>query len=189
MPTIHIETQNNDISNIVIMPGDPKRAEYIAKKYLTEVKIVNTIRKMTAYTGLYKNKKITIFPSGMGNPSIGIYSYELFKNYNVDVIIRVGSMGSYLDNLKTNDILLVNNSISYSTYAKILDNYDKIYVPSSNEVNNIIAKTAIENQIPLKKGNIFCSDVFYAQTNDFQNKTYVAWLLDQPFVHTKGNLA
>ncbi len=170
MPTVHIESSKEDIASIVIMPGDPKRAEYIAKKYLKNTKIVNLVRKMTAYTGTYKNKKITIFPSGMGNPSMGIYSYELFNDYQVNTIIRVGSMGSYLANLKLNDILLVDNSISNSTYAKVLDNYDKMYVQSSSDINNIIIKTATENNIALKKGNIFCSDVFYSQNNDFVNK-------------------
>ena len=170
MSTVHIESLNEDISNVVIMPGDPKRAEYIAKKYLSEAKIVNSIRNMTAYTGKYKNKKITIFPSGMGNPSMGIYSYELYTNYNVDVIIRVGSMGSYLDNLKLNDILLVDNSFSNSNFAKVLDNYEKMYISSDNNINNLIISVANNKQIPLKKGNIFCSDVFYPKYNDFLNK-------------------
>lgn len=170
MPTIHIEASNEDISNIVIMPGDPKRAEYIAKKYLNEVKIVNVIRKMTAYTGFYKNKKITVFPSGMGNPSIGIYSYELYTNYGVNTIIRIGSMGSYLEKLKLNDILLVDNSFSDSNYAKVLDNYDKVYVSSSNDINSLVIATANEKQIALKKGNVFCSDVFYSKYNDYVSK-------------------
>ena len=170
MPTIHIESNLEDISNIVIMPGDPKRAEYIAKKYLQNTKIVNLVRKMTAYTGIYKNKKITIFPSGMGNPSMGIYSYELYKEYNVDTIIRVGSMGSYIENLKLNDILLVDNSVSNSNYAKILDNYEKVYCNSSNEINNLIIKSANELKIPIKKGNIFSSDSFYSNNNNYTNK-------------------
>ena len=96
MATPHIESKKKDIAPIVLMPGDPKRAEYIAKKYLDKVKLVNQVRGMTAYTGYYKGKRITIFPSGMGIPSIGIYSHELFSFYDVEYIIRVGTMGSYV---------------------------------------------------------------------------------------------
>ena len=102
--SIHIESKNEDISNIVLMPGDPKRCEYIAIKFLANARIVNNVRGMTAYTGYYKSKKITVFPSGMGCPSMGIYSYELFKDYNVSTIIRIGTMGSYT-NLKLKDIV------------------------------------------------------------------------------------
>lgn len=97
----HIESNKEDIAKIVLMPGDPKRCEYIARKYLSNTKIVNNVRGMTAYTGDYKSKRITLFPSGMGIPSMGIYSYELFKEYDVDSIIRIGTAGSYTDlNLK-----------------------------------------------------------------------------------------
>ena len=85
----HIESKKEDIANIVLMPGDPKRCEYIAKNFLAGAHIINNVRGMTAYTGNYKNKRVTIFPSGMGCPSMGIYSYELFKEYNVDYIINV----------------------------------------------------------------------------------------------------
>jgi len=128
MPTVHIESKKEEIANIVLMPGDPKRAEYIAKKYLTDAKVVNLVRKMSAYTGYYKNKLITIFPSGMGIPSMGIYSYELFNEYNVDTIIRIGSMGAYIKELSLKDTLLVENSVSDSTYALMMDGYDKKYI-------------------------------------------------------------
>ena len=84
MPTTHIESEIGEIASVVLMPGDPNRAKYIAENYLKNVKIVNKVRGMTAYTGEYDGKKITIFPSGMGIPSIGIYSYELFKHYKVE---------------------------------------------------------------------------------------------------------
>ena len=99
MPTPHIESKLEDIAKIVLMPGDPKRAEYIAKNYLTDIKLVNEVREMTAYTGYYKNKRITIFPSGMGIPSMSIYSHELFNFYDVDCIIRIGTMGAYIEEL------------------------------------------------------------------------------------------
>ena len=93
--TVHIEAKRDEIAKVVLMPGDPKRSEYIAKKFLKEVKLVNSVRGMTAYTGYYKDKLVTVFPSGMGIPSMGIYSYELFKEYGVENIIRIGSCGGY----------------------------------------------------------------------------------------------
>lgn len=170
MPTVHIESKKEDIANIVLMPGDPKRAEYIAKKYLTDVKVVNLVRKMSAYTGYYKNKLITIFPSGMGIPSMGIYSYELFNEYNVDTIIRIGSMGAYIKELSLEDTLLVENAVSDSTYALMMDGYDKKYINASSYVNDIITTTASEKSINLKKGNIYSSDVFYEKNNDYLEK-------------------
>ena len=92
--TPHISSKKEDISNIVLMPGDPLRAKYIAENFLENAKLVNSVRNVLAYTGYYKNKKITVFASGMGMPSIGIYSYELYKFYDVDTIIRIGSCRS-----------------------------------------------------------------------------------------------
>lgn len=170
MATVHIESNKEDIANIVLMPGDPKRSEYIAKKFLTNVKLVNTVRGMHAFTGYYKNKRITIFPSGMGNPSMGIYSYELFTEYDVENIIRIGSCGAYIPKLKLNDVILVNKSVSESSYAKMLDNSLHKSIKSSVELNNNIILTASENNIDIIKGNIYCSDVFYEKDNDYQKK-------------------
>ncbi len=165
----HIESRLDDISDVVLMPGDPKRCEYVAKKFLSNAKLVNNVRGMTAYTGYYKSKKVTIFPSGMGIPSMGIYSYELFKEYNVNNIIRIGTMGAYTD-LKLKDIVLVTNSITNSNYGKFLCNYNNVNVQSNIELNNIIEKTANDININLNKGNIYSSDVFYEQNNDFKDK-------------------
>lgn len=165
MPTAHIESNLCDIASIVIMPGDPKRASYIAKNYLNDVVKVNDVRGITAYTGLYKNKKVTVFPSGMGIPSMGIYSYELFKFYNVDTIIRIGTMGSYVDSLDVGDLVLTNRSYSDSSFALVQSNYDKNYLDANIEINKIIEDTAKKNNIILKNGDIYTSDVFYADTN------------------------
>lgn len=165
MPTAHIESNLGDIAPIVIMPGDPKRASYIAKNYLNDVVKVNDVRGITAYTGLYKNKKVTVFPSGMGIPSMGIYSYELFKFYNVDTIIRIGTMGSYVDSLDVGDLVLTNRSYSDSSFALVQSNYDKNYLDANIEINKIIEDTAKKNNIILKNGDIYTSDVFYADTN------------------------
>lgn len=165
----HIESKLEDISSVVLMPGDPKRCEYIARKFLANSKIVNNVRGMTAYTGFYKSKKITVFPSGMGCPSMGIYSYELFKEYNVDTIIRIGTMGGYTD-LKLKDIVLVDNSITNSNYGKYLCNYSNININGDMELNNIILNTSKELGLNIYKGNIYSSDVFYEQNNDFKDK-------------------
>lgn len=166
--SVHIESSNDVISKTVLMPGDPKRCEYIAKKFLSNARIINYVRGMTAYTGYYKSKQITVFPSGMGNPSMGIYSYELFKEYDVNNIIRIGTMGTYT-NLKLKDIVLVTNSVTNSNYGKYLCNYPNINVESNNELNNIIENVSREINIPVIKGNIYTSDVFYEQKDVYKD--------------------
>ena len=169
MPTPHIESSPNDIASIVIMPGDPKRAEYIARQYLTNAKLVNSVRGMTAYTGFYKNKQVTIFPSGMGIPSIGIYAYELFNNYNVETIIRIGTIGAYNPNLKLGDIILAKRAYTDSTFAKVQSDYEENYLNSDEILNKIITETSKENNYNLIEGNIFTSDVFY-EKKDYRQK-------------------
>lgn len=161
MATPHIESKIEDISNIVLMPGDPNRAKYIADNYLTNVKLINKVRGMFAYTGEYKTKKITVFPSGMGIPSMGIYSYELFKEYNVDYIIRIGTIGAYDERLQLGDVVLADKTYSDSTFAKIQSNYKESYLESNKELNELIIETAKEINIPCINGTIFTSDVFY----------------------------
>ena len=108
----HIEAKKEDIAKVVIMPGDPNRARFMANKFLTDIKEINTVRAMYGYTGNYKGKKVTIMAHGIGMPSIGIYSYELYKDYDVDLIIRVGSVGAYADDLEALAIVLVTESYS-----------------------------------------------------------------------------
>ena len=170
MATVHIESNIGDISDVVLMPGDPKRSEYIAKKYLSDYKLVNDVRGMTAYTGYYKNRLITVFPSGMGNASMGIYSYELFKEYGVENIIRIGSTGGYNENLKLNDVILVTGSYSESTYANALDGYGDKTISSSDDLNLVIENTAVEHNMNITKGNIYCSDAFYENDYNFRDR-------------------
>ena len=167
--SVHIESNKDDIAETVLMPGDPKRCEYIARKFLANAKLINNVRGMTGYTGYYKSKKITVFPSGMGNPSMGIYSYELFKEYDVNNIIRIGTMGAYT-NLNLKDIVLVTNSVTNSNYGKFLCNYPNININGSIELNSAIESTAATLNIKVNKGNIYSSDVFYEQNNDFKEK-------------------
>jgi len=140
--TPHNEAKIDDISNIVLMPGDPLRAKYIADTFLDDAKLVNTVRNMFGYTGFYKGKKITVFASGMGMPSIGIYSYELYKFYNVDTIIRIGSCGAYNENLNLLDTILVDNAYTEGNYAYELNEEDCHIMNSSSDINKVIEDTA-----------------------------------------------
>ena len=170
MATVHIESNREDIADIVLMPGDPKRSEYIAKNFLKDYKLVNSVRGMTAYTGYYKDRLVTVFPSGMGNPSMGIYSYELFKEYGVENIIRIGSTGGYSESLKLNDVILVTESYSESTYGLVLDDYKEKSIEASNKLNLVIESAAKDNGIDLVKGKIFCSDAFYEKEYDYKDR-------------------
>ena len=170
MATVHIESNVGEISDVVLMPGDPKRSEYIAKNFLSDYRLVNDVRGMTAYTGYYKNRLVTVFPSGMGNPSVGIYSYELFKEYGVENIIRIGSCGGYHENLKLNDIILVSGSYSESNYAMALDGFNERTINSSDNLNEIIENTAKEKMMNIVKGNIYCSDAFYEKSYNYNER-------------------
>jgi len=159
--TPHIEAKKEDIAKKVIMPGDPLRAKMIAEKYLTDCKLVNTVRNQLAYTGLYKGKRVTVFSSGMGNPSMGIYSYELFNVYDVDEIIRVGSCGSFKEDLDLYEVLLVDSSYSVSSYLNELNGeYDRL-LEGNKELNKKLFEAAKKLNVTLNYGNVFCTDVFY----------------------------
>ena len=170
MATVHIESNRDDISDVVLMPGDPKRSEYIAKNFLKDYRLVNSVRGMTAYTGYYKDKLITVFPSGMGIPSMGIYSYELFKEYGVEHIIRIGSCGGYSKKLKLNDVVLVKGSYSESTYAVALNGSKDKMVSSNGNLNLVIESAAKDNGIEIVEGNIYCSDAFYEADYDYNDR-------------------
>ena len=161
MPTPHIESKSDEISKYVLMPGDPERVKYIVDKFLTHVKLVNTVRGEIAYTGMYKNKKITVFSSGMGIASMGVYSHELFDKYDVDVIIRIGTAGSYTDDLKLKSIYLVQSAYSDTCYDEEALNKSINIVNSSFELNSIITKTAEELAIDLNMGRVHTSEAFY----------------------------
>lgn len=166
--TPHIEAQIDEIAKTVIMPGDPLRAKMIAEKYLDNYKLVNQIRNIYAYTGEYKGKKVTIMASGMGMPSIGIYSYELFKFYNVDKIIRVGTCGAYTKDLKLYDIVLAYKSYSESNYAYEQNKEKEHFLEGSPYLNEVIREKSLELNIPLTIGIIHSSDAFYKEENNFK---------------------
>ena len=117
MGTPHNGADRGDIARTVLMPGDPLRAKYIADTYLEDVKCFNTVRNMFGYTGMYKGKKISVMGGGMGMPSIGIYSYELYHFYDVDAIIRIGSAGAMQDDVNVMDIVIGMGACTNSSYA------------------------------------------------------------------------
>lgn len=168
--TPHINAERNDIAKIVLMPGDPLRAKVIANEYLEDVKEVNNIRNMLMFTGIYKGKKVTIAGSGMGCPSIGIYSYELFKFYDVDVIIRIGSAGAYTSELEIHDLFNVTKAYSESTFAKVAFNYEDDILSASVDLVNKINQTADKMKLKIQNGIVHSSDVFYRQNFDDYKK-------------------
>ena len=159
--TAHNEAKIDEIAKTVLMPGDPLRAKYIAETYLKNIKLVNQVRGMLAYTGTYKGKTLTIMASGMGMPSIGIYSYELFKFYNVDNIIRIGSAGSYVKELNVKDLVMVDNAYSDSSFAYVQNGFLLNNIESDKSIDEVIKNTANEHNINIKLENIYSSDVFY----------------------------
>ena len=166
--TPHINALEGEIAKVVIMPGDPLRAKYIAENYLKDYKLVNTVRNIYAYTGYYNDKLVTVMASGMGMPSIGIYSYELYKFYNVEKIIRIGTCGVYTDKVKLFDVILVDNAYSDSSFAKVQNGYNDNIISASKELNNKIKETGKNNNIDLVEGTIYSSDVFYKENDNYE---------------------
>ncbi len=160
MEPVHIVTDKENIANIVLLPGDPLRAKYIAENFLTDAKLVNTIRNMFAYTGTYKGHKITVMGSGMGMPSMGIYSYELFHFYNVDRIIRIGTSGSNKPEIKVGDTILSTGAYTPSNFAYQWGKYNDHFLKTNEHLNELVRSTAKEENIALKEGPTLTSDVF-----------------------------
>ncbi|MGD9909307.1 MAG: purine-nucleoside phosphorylase [Candidatus Izemoplasmatales bacterium] len=163
MSTPHNNAEKNEIASTVLMPGDPLRAKYIAETFLENVVEFNNVRNMFGYTGTYKGRKISVMGSGMGMPSIGIYSYELFNFYDVEKIIRIGSAGAYSPDLKLYDTILVKDAWSESNFAKAQNNESKHVLKSSPLLNAKIKKIAKKLHIPLIVGRVHSSDVFYRE--------------------------
>lgn len=166
--TPHIEAKKEDIAKIVLMPGDPLRAKMISETFLESPRLVNQVRNIFAYTGTYKGKEVTVMASGMGMPSIGIYSYELFKFYDVDSIIRVGSAGAYTKDLNLYDVILVNASYSDSNYAKVQSGSEETLIEASSSLNFYLQDAADNLNIPITIANIYSTDVFYKEKDNYK---------------------
>ncbi|MFO7969824.1 MAG: purine-nucleoside phosphorylase [Candidatus Izemoplasmatales bacterium] len=163
MSTAHIKAEIGDIAKTVLMPGDPLRAKYIADTFLENVTKFNEVRNMFGYTGYYNGKKISVMGSGMGQPSIGIYSYELFKFFDVENIIRIGSCGAYSKDLDLYDTILASDAYSESTYAFVQNKEKRDTLPASKTLNKKLVEIAEDLNIPLNVGTIHSSDVFYRE--------------------------
>jgi purine-nucleoside phosphorylase len=162
MPTPHIQANLGDFAKTVLMPGDPLRAKYIAETYLTNVKQVNKVRNMFGFTGTYQGKLVSVMASGMGMPSMGIYAHELFTEFAVDTIIRVGTTGAYLPSAKLYDIIIAQGASTDSNWASQfqLKNGTFSALGSFALVEQAV-KACREQNIPFHVGNVLSSDVFY----------------------------
>ena len=166
MATAHNEAEKGEIARIVLMPGDPLRARHIAQTYLDQPVQFNAVRGMLGYTGEYRGRKVSVMGSGMGMPSIGIYSYELFRFYDVDAIIRVGSAGAYVSELNLFDLVLADSAWSESTYALAQSGESQDLQQPDPQLNEIIRSAAHKLQVPLHEGRIHSSDVFYHEQDE-----------------------
>lgn len=166
MSTPHNSAEKGQFAKTVLMPGDPLRAKFIAETFLENPVLVNNVRGIQGYTGTWKGKPVSVMASGMGMPSIGIYSYELFKEYDVENIIRIGSAGAYVPDLKMFDVVLASAAYSESSYAKVQSGYEDCFGYPSKALNEKLLKAAKDLEIPVKEGVIHSSDVFYRENHD-----------------------
>lgn len=161
MSTPHNEAKVGDIAEFVIMPGDPLRAEFIAKNFLTNPVCFNRVRGMLGFTGEFEGKRVSVMGSGMGFPSMGIYSYELFHFYNVKYIIRVGSCGSYIPDSHLGDVYMVNTSVTDSNWGENFANFKERSLPASEKINKALVESAKEQKIDVTPITVYSSDIFY----------------------------
>ena len=165
MSTPHNGAENGAFAKTVLMPGDPLRAKFIAENFLENPKLVTSVRNVYGYTGTYNGKEVSVMASGMGMPSIGIYSFELFTQYGVETIIRVGSAGAYTADLDLYDVVLADSAYSESSYARTQNGCEDDILYPSEETNERILAAAEKLGIPCKVARIHSSDVFYQDAN------------------------
>ena len=170
MGTPHNKAEAGDIAKVVLMPGDPLRAKYIAETYLTEVKCFNSVRNMLGFTGKYKGKELSVMGGGMGIPSISIYSYELYKFYDVDTIIRIGSAGALQEDIALKDIVMAQGACTDSRFAYQYE-LPGTFAPIADF--SLLERAVAEARaldIPFKVGNVVSSDIFYNAYPDVVKK-------------------
>ena len=175
IPTPHIQVKEQGvIAKRVLMPGDPLRAKYIAETFLENVEQFNGVRGMLGFTGTYKGERISVMGSGMGMPSIGIYSYELFAFYGVEEIIRIGSAGAYSPELDLYDVVVAKNAYSESSYAYVQSNktVDTKVLYANEDLTKRIVETADRLGIKTHLETIHSSDVFYGEATDTAKRLY-----------------
>ena len=164
IPTPHITAKEGDFARTVLMPGDPLRAKYIAENFLTDAVLVNNVRGVNGYTGMYNGKRVSVMASGMGMPSMGIYSYELFKFYDVDNIIRIGTAGSLQPDLKIRDLAIAMGACTDSNYAAQYE-LPGTFAPiaSFDLLRKAVDQAEKMGNVGYKVGNVASSDVFYSE--------------------------
>jgi len=168
MSTPHNSAKIGEIAKTVLMPGDPLRAKFIADTFLSDVKQFNAVRNMFGYTGMYKGKKVSVMGSGMGMPSIGIYSYELYNFYGVEKIIRVGTCGAFQESINVYDVVLAQGACTDSNWASQYDLKGNTYSAiSSFELLNKAYEYAKNKDMKVHVGNVLSSDVFYGADSEF----------------------
>lgn len=164
--TAHNSASKEQIASTVIMPGDPLRSKMIVDTFLTDAKLINNVRGVQGYTGLYKNKPVTIMASGMGNPSMGIYSYELFKFYDVKNIIRVGTIGGMHKDLKLKSILISQRVFTKTNYNNFYENFGADYIKGSSKLIKLAEQKAKELNLDYTLGDTLNSDTFYTDEDE-----------------------
>ena len=165
IPTPHINAQYGDFAATVLMPGDPLRAKFIAENFLQNARLVNNVRGVQGYTGEYKGKKVSVMASGMGQPSIAIYSYELFAFYGVQNIIRVGSAGGIADEVNLRDIIIANKAVTLGNIGEQMG-FPSAFEPQADEELVRLAKEICDEKgFPSHVGTIYTSDAFYGEAN------------------------
>ena len=179
MSTPHNEANKNDIAKIVLMPGDPLRAKYIAETFLEDAVLFNRLRNVCGYTGKYKGVEVSVMASGMGGPSIAIYAQELYTTYDVESIIRLGSAGGYTEKAILNDVVLGWESMSESNFAQLAFGFKQDFFAASKKLNDALVNSAKQHNINLVEGNIHSHDVLYqdeqfAHEDDFIKRDCIA---------------
>lgn len=170
MATPHIGANKGDIAETILLPGDPMRAKFIADNFLENAVCYNEVRGMYGYTGMYNGKRISVQGSGMGMPSIGIYSYELIKEFGVKNLIRIGSCGSFQEDVQVRDVILAMSASTNSRYVHNFNLPGDFAATASFELLMKAKQIADKKNIPVKVGNILSSDVFYDETPDAWEK-------------------
>ena len=168
METAHIKLTEDTFAKTVIMPGDPLRSKMIAEKFLTDAKLINNIRGIQGYTGYYNGKKVSVMASGMGNPTMGIYSYELFKFYDVDKIIRIGSIGAMKKEIPLKSLILTDRTFTNTNYNNFYINNGEGYIECSKILLEEAKNKADQLNLSYTIGDTLCSDTFYTDEDEIE---------------------
>lgn len=175
--SVHINAKKGDFAKVVLMPGDPLRAKWIAETFLTKVKAVSSVRGMVGYTGYSKTgKRISVMPSGMGQPSIGIYSHELFTEYGVELIIRVGTCGGFHKDLNVKDIVIASSASSDFDYLADFNLHGIYSAAPDYEVLETAVNEARKSKAKFKVGNVLSEGIFYHLNKDEKEPWWKRWM-------------